>query len=328
MTNQKKNTENEETEEISDSEFKKLLMTEIKVIKSTVIDTKKDLEGIRKDFEEIKEKQTSLEKSSEETKESLRELQSRNEELNRKVNDLEQYSRMENLVISGMPREENENVRQTIVRLAKKLNVNLENNEISTCHRLSNQGMAGIVAHINNRDKKMEMIKKSREKKLNAKDMGWEEDQNIYVSNQLTGFTMGILKAAKKLRSENKLEFVWEKEGKVYVRKNETSPAIRITDCEQLEEIIEEHDEDAMHSGEESEPEESSRIPKSRRDLANGKTSEDNSQKQQRDQWKKILNSNRTVKEGNRKGKDQTGTVKFTMNTRRGRGAYRTTRMN
>lgn len=326
--NQKKNTENEETEEISDGEFKRFLMTEIKVIKSTVIDTKKDMEGIRKDFEGIKEKQTILEKYSEETKESLRELQSRNDELNRKVNDLEQYSRMENLVISGIPREENENVRQTIVKLVKKLNVNLENNEISTCHRLSNQGMAGIVARINNRDKKMEMIRKSREKKLNAKDMGWEEDQNIYVSNQLTGFTMGILKAAKKLRSENKLEFVWEKEGKVYVRKNETSPAIRITDCEQLEEIIEEYDEESMHSGEESESEESSRIPESRRGLASVKTSEGNSHKQQRDQWKKILNSNRTAKEGNRKGKDQTGTVKFTMNTRKGKGAHSTTRTN
>ena len=50
--------------------------------------------------------------------------------------DLDQYNRRENLEFHGIPLNPNENTNHIIKTMAKKLNIDLKDNDISTSHRL------------------------------------------------------------------------------------------------------------------------------------------------------------------------------------------------
>ena len=71
--------------------------------------------------------------------------------------DLNQYYRRENLEFHGIPNDPNENTNHIIKAMAKKLNIDLKDNDISTSHRLpksSSNNHSIIMARLTNRDVK------------------------------------------------------------------------------------------------------------------------------------------------------------------------------
>ena len=67
----------------------------------------------------------------------------------KQLDQLEQYRRREDLEIHGVPRMKNENTNQIIKTVAKILNVTLEDNHISTSHRLIQTGNNSSTAQQN-----------------------------------------------------------------------------------------------------------------------------------------------------------------------------------
>ena len=60
------------------------------------------------------------------------------------LDDLEQYGRRENLQIPGVPLKREENTNEVVKSVVSSLNVRLDDNQISTSHRL-----AGIKSQLN-----------------------------------------------------------------------------------------------------------------------------------------------------------------------------------
>ena len=52
------------------------------------------------------------------------------------LDNLEQYGRRENLEFEGVPQVQNEDTTEVVIKIAEKLNINLNENDISIAHRL------------------------------------------------------------------------------------------------------------------------------------------------------------------------------------------------
>ncbi|PSN36913.1 hypothetical protein C0J52_13911 [Blattella germanica] len=105
-------------------------------IQSEVTDMKKAVEFLADKFDRFKE---DLDKVKEDTKEiqgKVEELEKGNEYLRNEVHELQQYSRRENVIISGIPETPNEDLHEILRRIAKVIGYkDFSANDISVVHR-------------------------------------------------------------------------------------------------------------------------------------------------------------------------------------------------
>ena len=132
--------------------------------------------------------------------EQIHKQQIENEE---QLDRLEQYGRRENLELHGIPVKENENTNEIVKEVAKSLDINLEDQVISTSHRLFDHkprnerepGQANdkrnqyppIIVRFSNRDKRNELYSKrwKIKDKLTAKSSC--VPPNLTIRENLTG---------------------------------------------------------------------------------------------------------------------------------------------
>lgn len=206
---------------------------------NTLID---DVKGIKQSVTKIDELVEGFVKLKAENKvlqKRIADLEEENDVNTKRLQEIEQYSRRNNLIITGIPKEPNENLRTKVTKLAEKLNVNVYEQDICTVHRLSNRGEApAIVVKMNNRDKKNQIVKEGRRKQLKCRDIGYNSDERIYCSEHLTKENNDLLQAAKeRLKATGFVKFVWPCEGRILVREDENARIIRIEDMNHLQEI-------------------------------------------------------------------------------------------
>ena len=97
--------------------------------------------------------------------------------------DLDQYNRRENLEFHGIPLNPNENTNYIIKTMAKKLNINLKENNISNSHRLpksSSNNPPIIIARFTNR------TFQKRKNLIGVRDYGIDGMKNLFINKNLT----------------------------------------------------------------------------------------------------------------------------------------------
>ena len=125
-------------------------------------------------------------------------------------------------------RETEEDLLEKIYEVGRSLGVELIQEDLSIAHRLTKpnkNGIRPVVAEITIRMKKNRLVRNSKSRKL---------QNGIAVYNHSTSRTYELFDQARELRNEGLVKFVWESDCKILVRKDENSPAIRITNEFQL----------------------------------------------------------------------------------------------
>lgn len=159
-------------------------------------------------------------------------------DLHKRVAQLEQYSRKENVIISGIPLIQNENPRKIVTELAEKIGVPLKEYDIVAAHRLpSNKGHPNLIARIANRDKKAQLVKLAKTKKPDTEILGIQPSTPIWIADHLTDQTKQVLHYAREKRDKEALKFVWIRDGYVHVRKDEGHPAKKVVTLEEIDEV-------------------------------------------------------------------------------------------
>ncbi len=79
---------------------------------------------------ELKEENTKLAKR-------IRDLESKDQKWAKDIDDLEQYGRREMLGIGGIPRLKDENCKDLVMKIAGKLRIEINSNDVEACHRIS-----------------------------------------------------------------------------------------------------------------------------------------------------------------------------------------------
>lgn len=169
-------------------------------------------------------------------------LREENIALKKKVNDLEerlveteQYSRRNCLEIQGIPEDRNENLFEKVKQVGRALDVSIEENMIDVCHRLKKRSSddnrpAGIIVKFVRRVDAEEILRKRRVKRnLSTRHMGLATDTTVYVNEALCPARRKLYAQARAVKSDKGYKFLWVRGGNIYIRKEENTPVIQVS---------------------------------------------------------------------------------------------------
>lgn len=234
------------------------LITMLQEIKSEIIGIKetqrtlevelgKSIEFCHEKLDACLKNQENYAKKLEETLNRLEEvkrdnlmLQKENKELKIRIEDLEQYSRINMLEIHGIPVQPQDNPAELIKKVGNALDVNLQDCDIDACHRINthptSQLPSPIVVKFCRRSTKEELLHRRRVKRnLNTLDIGFTLSSQIYINESLCPARRRLLAKCRQLRRSADIKFLWTRNGKIFMRKEDTSLVHNITTEEDLE---------------------------------------------------------------------------------------------
>ena len=154
--------------------------------------------------------------------------------------DLDQYNRRENLEFHGIPLNPNEDTNHIIKTMAKKLNIDLKENDISTSHRLPkslSNNPPIIIARFTNRDIR-NLIFQKRKNLIGVRDYGIDGMTKLFINENLTPRRKKLFSLAYKKKINSKYQFLWTYNGDIFIRKNTTSERIKITCKSDIDQLL------------------------------------------------------------------------------------------
>lgn len=99
-----------------------------------------------------------------------------------RLDDLEQYSRLNNVIISGVPYSKDERVRDLVKTVAQGLKIEVDDRDLDIVHRLPSKfEVPTIIAKFNNREMKNAMARAAKKIKLNGAIFHWKPSIPIFV---------------------------------------------------------------------------------------------------------------------------------------------------
>lgn len=216
-------------------------------LKSSII--KEVRETLREEFAIFKEifaKEVSL------LKETIASLKQRCDEkdtiidqLTLQVNNQNQYSRNKNFEIINVEEAAGENIEEIVMKIANKLNVDLNVNDIDCAHRLpaKNNRTSRIIVQLTTRKKRDLIINNRRNLHITSEELtgvkGQRRGTQVFVNENLSPFFRELLWRSKQRAKECGHRFVWFSNGKVLVKKEEQSrQVIRIQSFKDIDRLI------------------------------------------------------------------------------------------
>ncbi|XP_045449655.1 uncharacterized protein LOC123658261 [Melitaea cinxia] len=229
---------------------------------------KEDFESLRKDMKLISELTKSVEFMSskfDEINKELSELRSetiglRAEnahlrenviELNTKMSLMEQRARESNIEVHCIPEHSNENLVNSILQLTKVVGCPIEEREILACSRVSRINTKSTrprstivkLASPRARDSVLAAYYKYNKlnpsNKLSSSDLGIGGDkQPIYLMEHLSPNNRALHAQARIFKNDNQYKYVWVRNGRVMLRKDDSSAAVWVKNTETLKNLI------------------------------------------------------------------------------------------
>lgn len=137
-----------------------------------------------------------------------------------------QYSMKGDLIISGVPFNDQERTEDVVRKLASHLKVDLTDYDITAVHRLQKKdsGDVPIIVRFLKYAKKEEFKAAAKTVKPTAKIFGGVDKQVIFINDHLTRKNGELFRKARMLRNDpHNFKFVWCRNGKIFVRKIENA---------------------------------------------------------------------------------------------------------
>lgn len=208
-------------------------LSDILKLKEEMINIQRDVkESVNFNNLQVEEAKKSIEDNSRKLETDMKvEMQKIKEE----IEDLKAYQRQNNLQIFGIPENKEEDLYKIMVDIGALLNISLKYRDIDVIHRLP-ASKAGdpkpiLVRFVNRWMKEKILIEKRKAKNLFLKNLDFDDQNNgaIYINEHLTLSNQAIFKRARHLKAKGHYKFVWTREGKVLLRKTETSKVIHVS---------------------------------------------------------------------------------------------------
>lgn len=169
----------------------------------------------------------------------IKELQEHVTCLKKENNDRDQFGRLNNVEITGVPLRSGENLRTIFHNICTKVGFALDQSDIDCIHRIrvfsteakqQNLRPPSIIVRFTRRARRDELLAAARARRgITTADAGLDGPSiNVYLNEHLTPANKLLLKRAREVKSELNYAYVWVKECKIFLRKNDTSRVIRI----------------------------------------------------------------------------------------------------
>ncbi|KAI9517872.1 hypothetical protein NQZ68_001041 [Dissostichus eleginoides] len=182
--------------------------------------------------------------------------------LENRVADLEQYTRMNDLIISGLktrhrsyaraaaasedtaagrggadaPEVDRESLEQQVLCFLESKGISVDSGDIEACHALRSKNITAtpaIIIRFINRKKKYALIRQGRKLK----------GTNVYINEHLTKKNADIARRARILKKQNKIQATWSTNCKIFIKLNgstaEMAKVLIIRDITELDQFEE-----------------------------------------------------------------------------------------
>lgn len=145
---------------------------------------------------------------------------------------LKNYTRKDNVVITGIPYTENEDSYEVAIKAAGAVGLQISRKDIVDCHRLpaAKRGSSAptFIIKFVNRENKRQLIDGYRRTRPTADFFdGGDKNTKVYANEHLAPYTANLLRSARCLLSVGYAQVAC-RNGIVFVKKNATSEKIRI----------------------------------------------------------------------------------------------------
>ena len=173
---------------------------------------------------------TKLEGNNSNLTQQVTQLQNQIKSLRQDHNDLEQYGRRETIEIGGIPREEDEDAVDLVMKVGKALDIAVEESDIEACHCISSKENAAIICRFALRKMRVSFMSKTKkqiEKPIKRKNLGFKSKKDEKVAVFRNKF---LLKQARDRKNEVGWKYVWTRNGTIYARKEKDIDFVRIKD--------------------------------------------------------------------------------------------------
>lgn len=220
------------------------LMKELQYIKeelNSLKDLKNGMEFLSREYDSINEKVINSEEKIKSLSRENNNLCTRVEELSNRLILLEQHSRETNIEVNGVPESKSENLMTVARKICNIISVPTEYIEAATCTRVrkmneTNNRPRAIIIKLSSTRARDEILaavtkfnKKNISNKLNTEHLGFREAKSpVYVSEHLTPFFKALHARTRQVAREKEYKFVWVRNGRIFVRKNDQSTAKQI----------------------------------------------------------------------------------------------------
>ncbi|KAJ2939063.1 hypothetical protein O0L34_g10252 [Tuta absoluta] len=212
----------------------KLTISSISSAVAGIEDIKTDIGALKTSTGKISSQLKGLEervKAVEKTQAEVQQLKDRISSLENDLQEKNQWARINNVEIRGVPLKDRENLFEIVSKIGIKIQYPVAKNIINFVTRIpsrEDQNKPIIVSFIN-RYAKEDFIAAARSfKKLTTADIGLPGTAPVFVNDHLTVHNKILLKKAKALKTEKDFQFVWVKNCKIFARKNTESKVINI----------------------------------------------------------------------------------------------------
>ncbi|XP_026316028.1 uncharacterized protein LOC113227350 [Hyposmocoma kahamanoa] len=204
-------------------------------------------------MEELKEVKSKIQKKDDLVKkleEERNALQMEISSLNNRIEIIEKISRDCNVEIQCVPELRNENTYSIFKKICESINVPISDNEIRACRRVAKMDTTSkrprniIVSFASPRlrdnvlSATYRFNKHHNSDKFGSKHIGFEgENRRIYFAEHLSPEMKRVHAAARKFAKDKNYSYVWVKYGQVYLRKSESSNAVRVKNIDILKNL-------------------------------------------------------------------------------------------
>lgn len=187
--------------------------------------------------------------------EDIKELRRQSEEKDKKIamlegrlSDLEQYSRVNDVILTGLetkhqtyarvaasergepPEQELHFLEEQVAGFFKSKGIEMDSKDIEGCHPLprknKNQIPAVIIRFVNSKQKK-ELLKQGRKLK----------GTNVYLNKHLIKKNADIARQARILRTQKKIQSTWTSDCKIFIKLNGTPEQAKVLVIREMTEL-------------------------------------------------------------------------------------------
>lgn len=215
-----------------------ILVEDVKAIKAELSELKVACEFNCAKLEEYEARLTKIEQ----TIPDVEQLQATVADLRKDLLAKEQWSRLNNVEIKGIPIKKDENLFTVTETLCNYVGYSFPKHQIDYIARVPtyNSKDKSIIIRFINRYVKEEFVAAARAKKsIPASDIGFgDSDQRVFVNDHLTPDGKILLTKVKSVAKNKNYRYVWVKFCKIHVRKDDTSRVVIITSENDLNKIV------------------------------------------------------------------------------------------
>lgn len=160
----------------------------------------------------------------------------------------DQWVRLQNIEISGLPENKEEQTVDLVLKIAEHVGVPTKREDIEFAHRVQTQQHnnsnlpRNIVARLKQRSTKDAIVAAARKLRgINLHDLGLQtvasHKSKVYVNEHLTKYNKNLLKQCKLRANELSYKYIWTKNCRIYLRRVDGSQHILVLTEEDLKNI-------------------------------------------------------------------------------------------